>query len=72
MLAKLRLKEVLKEKNVSQGRLSRIADVSLNTIQLLCNDPDHDVMLSTLVKIANALHVTLDDLVVLDGEKDST
>jgi putative transcriptional regulator len=68
LVAKIRLKEVLKEKNVSQGRLSRMADVSVNTIQLLCNDPNHDVMLSTLVKIAKALNVGLDDLVILDDQ----
>lgn len=68
-MAKLRLKEVLKEKNVSQGRLSRMADVSVNTIQLLCNDPNHDVMLSTLVKIAKVLKVSLDDLVIIEDEE---
>lgn len=58
----LKIKEVLLEKNVSQSKLSRLADVSLNTIQAMYHNPSHDPALSTLVRIANALKVDIHDL----------
>lgn len=58
----LKIKEVLQEKNVSQSKLSRLADVSLNTIQAMYHNPSHDPALSTLVRIANALKVDIHDL----------
>jgi DNA-binding Xre family transcriptional regulator len=44
------------------AKLSRRADLSYNTIQALCKDPYHDVNLGTLQKIADALHITVFDL----------
>ena len=58
----LKIKEVLQEKNVSQSKLSRLADVSLNTIQAMYHNPTHDPALSTLVRIAAALKVDIHDL----------
>jgi putative transcriptional regulator len=65
-LIKIRLKELLAEKNISQARLSRLADLSPNTVQAIYHDPTTDVMLSTVEKIAKALHVTLDQLLEMD------
>ncbi len=42
--------------------MSRISDVSLNSIQNMCQDPSRDVLLSTLAKLAIALHVPVQDL----------
>ena len=50
-MVRLRLKEVLEEKNISQSKLSRMADVSLNTIQEMIHNPYHDVRINTLDKI---------------------
>lgn len=61
-MIRLRLKEVLHEKKVSQSKLSRLADVSLNTIQAMCHNPDHDPALSTLHRIATALQVEICEL----------
>ena len=61
-MIRLKIKEVLLEKNVSQSKLSRLADVSLNTIQAMYHNPSHDPALSTLVRIANALKVDIHDL----------
>jgi len=63
---KIRLKELLDEKKMSQARLSRLADLSPNTIQAIYHEPTTDVMLSTVEKIAKALHVTLDQLLEMD------
>ena len=58
----LRLKEVLQEKKVSQSKLSRLADVSISTIQEMYHNPYHDAVLSTLDRIAKALDVKVCDL----------
>jgi DNA-binding Xre family transcriptional regulator len=59
---RLKLKELLDAKGISQGRMSRISDVSLNSIQNMCQDPSRDVLLSTLAKLAVALQVPVQDL----------
>lgn len=61
-MIRLKVKEVLQERNVSQSKLSRLADVSLNTIQAMYHNPTHDPALSTLVRIAGALKVDIHDL----------
>ena len=62
MKIRLRIKEALAEKGMSQSKLSQKAEVSLNTIQDLTHDPYRDIKLSTLVKIADALGVEITDL----------
>ncbi len=61
-MIRLKLKEVLQEKKISQSKLSRKADVSLNTIQAMYHNPYHDAVLSTLDKLAKALGVNVSDL----------
>jgi DNA-binding Xre family transcriptional regulator len=61
-MIRLKLKEILQEKKISQSKLSRMADVSLNTIQAMYHDPYHDAVLSTLDKLAKALRVSVSDL----------
>jgi DNA-binding Xre family transcriptional regulator len=58
----LKLKEIIQEKKISQSKLSRMADVSLNTIQAIYHDPYRDVAMSTLEKLARALNVSVADL----------
>jgi DNA-binding Xre family transcriptional regulator len=61
-MIRLRLKEVLLEKKISQSKLSRLADVSLSTIQEMYHNPYHDPALSTLVRLSKALQVSICDL----------
>jgi transcriptional regulator with XRE-family HTH domain len=61
-MIRLRLKEVLQEKKLSQSKLSRLADVSLSTIQEMYHDPYHDPVLSTLVRLSDALHISITEL----------
>ena len=62
-MIRLRLKELLEEKHVSRGKLSRMSDVSLMTINRMCNNPTtYSPTLDTLQKIAKALNVTVSDL----------
>jgi len=62
MTYRLRLKEVLKEKGVSQGQLSRGADVAINTVRNMVNKPNYVPKVDTLRKIADYLGVSMDDL----------
>ena len=62
-MVKYRLNKVLKEKGVSQGKLSRMADVSLSTIQRLSADGStYNVSMEVLERIAKALGVKISDL----------
>jgi transcriptional regulator with XRE-family HTH domain len=61
-MVRLRLKAVLKEKNMSMGKLSRISDVSFNTIRRISNDPTYSPTLNTLERIARALNVPISAL----------
>ena len=59
---RLRVKEILKEKGISMGMLSRGANLHMNTVRLLVRDGDYDPNMSTLLKVARYLGVTLNDL----------
>jgi transcriptional regulator with XRE-family HTH domain len=63
-VVKYRLREVLKEKNISQGKISRLADVSPSTIRRMCADgsSNYNVSIEVLEKIAKALGVKISDL----------
>ena len=61
-MIRLRLKEVLAEKKMTQVKLSRITEVSMNTIQKIYHDPYHDVALSTLERLAKGLGVDVSEL----------
>jgi putative transcriptional regulator len=61
-MIRLRLREVLQEKQITQAKLSRLTDVSMNTIQAIYHNPFHDVALSTLERIAKGLKVDITEL----------
>jgi DNA-binding Xre family transcriptional regulator len=62
-MVKYRIKEVLKEKGVSQGKLSRMTNVSLSTIQRLSVEGStYNVSMDVLERIAKALGVKISDL----------
>jgi DNA-binding Xre family transcriptional regulator len=70
-MIRLKIKEVLQEKKISQSKLSRLADVSLNTIQAMYHNPYHDPVLSTLHRISKALHVNISDLYEILPEEEA-
>jgi transcriptional regulator with XRE-family HTH domain len=61
-MVRLRVKEILQQKGMSMGKLSRASDISFNTIRRVCNDPSYSPTLNTLVSIAKALNVSVSDL----------
>lgn len=61
-MARLRLKAVLEERNMTMAKLSRLADLNYITVRDLVRFPERDVNLSTLNKIAEALGVPVSAL----------
>lgn len=51
------------QKGISQDRLSKLADISLNTIAKLELDETQNPTIETLQKIAKALEVKVEDLI---------
>jgi transcriptional regulator with XRE-family HTH domain len=56
------LKKIRTEKNISQDRLSKLADVALNTIVTLESGNNGNPTIETMTKIAQALEVDINDL----------
>ncbi len=61
-MIRIRLKEVLKEKNISMSKLSRMSDISFSTISRIINDKSYSPTINTLERIAKALNVPLSEL----------
>lgn len=62
MAFRLRLKEVLKEKGITMGKLSRGADIPISTVRRMVNDPNYNPSSATLAKAARYLETSMDDL----------
>ena len=59
---RLRVKEVLQEKKISQGKLSRGADLPATTVRRLVHDTNYIPSALTLDKVARFLGVKVEDL----------
>ena len=57
------MKRLRKEQNLSQDRLSKLADFSLNTVVTVESGANENPTIDTLKKIANGLSVGVDDLI---------
>lgn len=62
-MVRLKVKEIAQRKGISSAKLSRLADVSYNTTQALFHNPQHDVSIYILHRIARALGVSICDLI---------
>ena len=62
MAIRLRVKEIAQSKGISQGKLSRLSDVSLNTIRRIWSEKGYVTTTDTLEKLARALGVRVADL----------
>ncbi len=67
-MVRLRVKEVAQQKGFSRGKLSRAADVDINTLKRVYDDPNYSPTLATLEKLARALGVKIADLIVEDDQ----
>ena len=57
------LKKIRQDKGISQDRLSKLADLSLNTIVTVESGVNPNPTIETLTRIAKALEVGVDDLI---------
>ena len=69
-MIRLKVREIAEQKKISMTRLSRIADVNYKTIHAIFQDPYRDVAYSTLIKLAKALKVTIEDLAEEEPENE--
>ncbi len=56
------IKRLRQEKKLSQDKLSKLADLSLNTVVKIELDESPNPTIETIQKIAKALEVSVDDL----------
>ncbi len=57
------IKKLREQREISQDRLSKLADISSNTVAKLELDDSSNPTIETLQKIAKALNVKVDDLI---------
>jgi len=57
------IRKLREQKGISQDRLSKLADISLNTMAKLEIDDSQNPTIETLQKIAKALDVKVEDLI---------
>lgn len=66
MKIRIRLKEILAEKGMSQRELARLMNVRHPTINHLCSDSVDRVYIRTLEQICEALDIDVNELIVSD------
>ncbi len=67
-MVRLRVREVAEEKGVGISKLQRQADLAYRTVHRLWHEPDYDVGVRTLEKVARVLGVSVCDLLDESGE----
>ena len=65
------LKKFRKKKEISQDKLTKIADITLTTLVKLESGANENPTINTLIKIADALEISLDELMGRDFKKKS-
>lgn len=66
LTVRIRLKDILSERNMSQQQLAQLADLRPSTISCLCKGQVNRLYLSTLTSICTVLNVNIQDLLVLE------
>jgi len=59
---RLRVKEIAESKGISRTKLARLTEMQYDSINGIWQHPERDVSLSTLLKLARALKVEVEDL----------
>ena len=62
-MIRLKVKEVAKEKGMSIAKLARKADLDYKTVYRIAHDPYAEISTVTLGRLAEALEVSVKDLV---------
>jgi DNA-binding Xre family transcriptional regulator len=71
IVIRLKIREIAESKKINMSKLSRMADVNYNTIRGIWDNPNRDVAVTTLEKIATALRVKVSDLYEILPDEDS-
>lgn len=58
-----RIQEILKERNISIYHLAKITGLSQGSLSMMMNGKLKKITIQTAIKIANALDVSLDEIV---------
>lgn len=67
--ARLKVQEVARAKNMSMGMLSRLSNVTYNSVKAVYRNPYREISTATLVRLAFALKVEPGELIeVVDDE----
>ncbi|HDR7640277.1 helix-turn-helix domain-containing protein [Bacillus wiedmannii] len=66
MPVSIKLKELLKERALSQNELARMTGLRPNTISRLCTDNVDRVYLSTIEKVCKVLNIDIQDLIKVE------
>lgn len=66
MTIRIRLREILAERNMSQRQLALIMNIRPNTINHLCSDQVDRVYIRTLEHICDTLGISIHELIVDD------
>lgn len=72
MKIKIRLKEILEERGMSQRQLSMLMNIRHATINHLCSNNVDRVYIRTLEQICEALNITVDQLIVSIEDDEDT
>ncbi len=68
MAFRLRVNEIMRERGITTGKLSRGADIPISTVRRMVKEPAYQPRLETLAKAARFLGVSVDDLYYDDEE----
>ncbi|MEK3791297.1 helix-turn-helix transcriptional regulator [Paenibacillus sp. FSL R7-0204] len=68
MKLKIRLKDILDQRRMSQRQLARQMNLRPSTINHLCSDSVDRVYIRTLEAICEALDISIHELIVEDSE----
>lgn len=66
MPVKVKLKEILAERGISQRELARLTDLRPSTINHLCSNTANSVYFETLEVICKALNIRIEELIEID------
>jgi putative transcriptional regulator len=68
MPIRLRLREILEERGISQRELARRMNIRPSTISHLCSDKVNAAYFDTLEQICKTLNISLHELLVLEDD----
>lgn len=66
MAIRVKLREILEQKGISQRELARLTGLRASTVNHLCSDKVDRVYLETLELICKTLNISIEELIEID------